>query len=177
MTRRAVILDRDGVINDNRKPVNTAADLVLFDVTASAVRLLNESGFLVVVATNQGGVGLGYLSEAELAEVHRTMVERLAAQGARLDDILACTHAPQDGCACRKPQPGMLRTLAERNHFDLTTSFMVGDRETDIQAGQAAGTRTVYIGRPLRSKVTADYNATDLLDAARWITRGTNGEA
>jgi len=164
--KRAVILDRDGVINDHRDYVNTPDDLILFDHAAPAIEMLNHAGLVVVVATNQGGVGLGYMTASTLAAVHQKMVRELALQGARVDDIAACTHAPHDGCDCRKPKPGLLLQLQRRNQFDLLSSYMVGDRETDVQAGKTAGTRTVLIGQ---GPTEADYTASDLLDAANWI--------
>lgn len=164
--RKAVILDRDGVINDHRDYVNTPDDFVLFDDAASAIRLLREAGFAVVVATNQGGVGLGYMKASMLEAVHEKMKVDLAAQGAYLDDVAACIHAPKAGCSCRKPQPGLLLQLQSRNDLSLSESYMVGDRETDVEAGQAAGTRTVRIGHPPSN---ADYVAANLLAAAEWI--------
>jgi D-glycero-D-manno-heptose 1,7-bisphosphate phosphatase len=163
---RAVILDRDGVINDHRDYVNTPDDLYLFDFAAGAIRRLNEAGFLVVVATNQGGVGLGYMSEDTLQAIHKKMLRELREQGAEIHDVAACTHAPKAGCSCRKPKPGLLLELQRKHGFDLTASYMVGDMETDVEAGQSAGTHTVRIGR---GPSAADYVATDLADAARWI--------
>ncbi|MCL6516563.1 HAD family hydrolase [Alicyclobacillus sp.] len=161
--KRAVFLDRDGVINDNRRPVNRPEELVLFPFAGRAIRLLNEAGWRVFVATNQGGVGLGYMTEADLAAVHRRMQALLSDQGARIDDIAACTHRPDAGCGCRKPRPGMLLELARRHGIDLTASYMVGDRDTDVEAGRAAGTRTVFIGE---GSVDADIRAKDLWEAA-----------
>ncbi|MCL6594492.1 MAG: HAD family hydrolase [Alicyclobacillus sp.] len=165
--RRAAILDRDGVLNDNRRPVNKPEELHLFADAARAVRLLNEAGLLVLVATNQGGVGLGYLSAQQLARIHAAMVAQLAAAGARIDGIAACIHRPDAGCSCRKPRPGMLLQLQDQFHLDLRSSYMVGDRAVDIEAGRAAGTKTVGIGR--EAGPLADYAASSLWDAARWI--------
>ncbi|SFU82507.1 D-glycero-alpha-D-manno-heptose-1,7-bisphosphate 7-phosphatase [Alicyclobacillus macrosporangiidus] len=170
--KRAAILDRDGVINRNERPVNRPDELVLFPRAAEAIRLLNGAGFLVCVATNQGGVGLGYMSEADLKAVHRRMCELLAREGARVDDIVACTHRPDAGCPCRKPKPGMLFALARRHDLHLAASYMVGDRDTDVQAGLAAGTKTVFIGT---GPSEAHYEARDLLDAAEWIVRDGGG--
>ena len=193
---RAVILDRDGVINDHRRFVNTKDDFFLFPETPEAIRLLNQSGFLVLVATNQGGVGLGYMTEENLAQIHEYMLSRLHEEGGRIDDIAVCPHAPSAGCDCRKPKPGLLLELWYRHHFDLEHSYMVGDRETDVQAGKAAGTKTVLIGPetsaasssestraprhgtkfgpgkgPGKKTSAADFVATNILDAARWIVQ------
>lgn len=170
MTRRAVILDRDGVINDHQDFVNSPDDLILFPESAAAIRLLKDHGFLVCVATNQGGVGLGYLTEDTLRQIHAVMRERLAAEQAEVDDIAACVHAPRAGCSCRKPRPGMLFDLQQRWHFNLQESYMVGDRETDVDAGRAAGTKTVLIADLTSAPQTnASHVAANLLEAATWI--------
>ncbi|MBX5437169.1 MAG: HAD family hydrolase [Alicyclobacillaceae bacterium] len=196
--RRAVILDRDGVINDNRTHihVNSVQDFVLFPEAPKAIRLLNEAGFLVFVATNQGGVGLGHLTPEVLDEIHRHMLDQLREAGAVIDDIAVCPHAPRAGCRCRKPKPGMLFDLAARHGFDLESSYMVGDRDTDIAAGQAAGARTVWIlrddadldpvhsghrHRPVSGQLPLplpepDFRATDLYSAVRWILRDADIE-
>lgn len=164
----AVIFDRDGVINDHRQYVNLPADFILFEDAAPAIRRLNELGFLVLVATNQGGVGLGYMSLESLLAIHAYMQRKLSELGANIDDIAFCPHVPHAGCACRKPKPGLLLELQKRNHFDLRHSYMVGDRETDVQAGQAAGTKTVLIGH---GPSAATYVASGISDAVDWIIK------
>lgn len=165
---RAVILDRDGVINDNHRDpnVNRPDQFILFEHTAQAIQKLNQAGFLVLVATNQGGVGLKYMSKQALDEIHEYMKERLFALGAVIDDVAACIHAPHAGCSCRKPKPGLLLELEQRYHFDLLMSYMVGDRETDVEAGIAAGTKTVYIGE---GNTKANFKCSNLLEAVEWI--------
>lgn len=168
MERYAAILDRDGVINDNRRGVvNQPADFVLYDTASEGIRLLKNSGFLVLVATNQGGVGLGYMSEADLEQIHIEMQQQLGEQGAAVDEILACTHAPDVHCNCRKPQPGMILSYLHKYQLNRETTYMVGDRRTDVEAGRRAGVRTVFIGKsPLPE---ADYTAGSLLEAAKWM--------
>ena len=89
--------------------------------------------------------------------------------GGAIDDIVACIHDPSAGCDCRKPKPGMIFALAEKYGLDLKTSYMVGDRDTDIQAGRAACTKTVFVGATDRAPKEADYVAPDLWTAAQWI--------
>lgn len=165
---KAVFLDRDGVINDNvNKHVNNPDELFLFPGVGPAIRQLKEAGFLVFVVTNQGGVGLGYMKEEMLRTIHDKMETELLQDGAVLDEIAYCAHKPRAGCACRKPEPGMIFRLAERHKVDLKHSYMVGDRDTDIYAGQKAGTKTVFIGSTKFPQ--ADYSAPNLADAAAWI--------
>lgn len=162
------MLDRDGVINDNQHPVNRPEELTLFPGAASAIARLNQAGLLVCVATNQGGVGLGYMTEEALNAVHARMRALLAESGARIDALQACIHPPDAGCACRKPQPGMLLALQRELGFSAADSFMVGDRETDVEAGMAAGMRTIRIGP---GATAADFQAADLPAAVAYILR------
>lgn len=168
MMKRAVILDRDGVINDNSRPVNRPDELILFSDAAESIARLNQAGFLVCVATNQGGVGLGYLSLERLDEIHDWMVQRLAEHGATIDRIAACTHAPHEGCPCRKPKPGMIFDLQTHLLFSFRDSFMVGDRETDVEAGIEAGLQTAFIGN---GETKADFQAASLTGVVDWILR------
>jgi D-glycero-D-manno-heptose 1,7-bisphosphate phosphatase len=159
MNQRAVFLDRDGVINDHIRYVNTPDDLILFPGAGKALKRLRDANFRVFVVTNQGGVGLGYMTEENLHAVHQKMKEELAREGAVIDEIVYCPHKPREGCACRKPSPTMIIDLANRYGIDVTQSFMVGDRETDIEAGIKAGTKTVLIGK---GPSQADYVVPDL---------------
>jgi D-glycero-D-manno-heptose 1,7-bisphosphate phosphatase len=171
---RAVILDRDGVINDNRHQpnVNHPEDLILFDFAAEAIRQLNQQGFLVLVATNQGGVGLNYMTKDALEAIHQEMMDRLKSQGAVIDGIAACTHAPRAGCNCRKPRPGLLYQLQRHFDVDLRKSYMVGDRQSDIDAGRAAGTKTVFVLSGADKECRgADHVCRNLLEAVDWIIK------
>jgi len=144
--RPAVFLDRDGVIvipefRDGRSfAPTTLDDFRLYDSAATELARLKIAGFLLVVVTNQPDVGRGIIPMAVLDEMHRRLAAALP-----LDLIESCPHDGKDGCLCRKPKPGMLLAAAARLPIDLSASFMVGDRATDIQAGCAAGCRTVFL--------------------------------
>jgi D-glycero-D-manno-heptose 1,7-bisphosphate phosphatase len=168
MTNRAVFLDRDGVINDHIRYVNRPEDLILFPGTGEALKRLRDAGYRLFVVTNQGGVGLGYMTEENLQAIHQKMKEELALEGAFLDDIAYCPHKPHAGCACRKPHPTMITDLAKRHAIDLVQSYMIGDRETDIEAGIRAGTRTILIGE---GPSQADYVVPDLTRAVDVILK------
>jgi D-glycero-D-manno-heptose 1,7-bisphosphate phosphatase len=144
--RAAVFLDRDGVlvvpeIRDGRSYApKTIEGFQLYDSAAWDLGRLKDAGYLLVVVTNQPDVGRGIIAPDVLEAMHR----RLAA-GLPIDMIRACIHDGKDGCACRKPKPGMLLAAAELLNIDLGASFMVGDRASDIEAGCMAGCRTVFI--------------------------------
>lgn len=168
--KKAVFLDRDGVINEvltkRVKFVNKPKDLYFLPGVPEAIKKLNAYFDFVFVVTNQGGVGLGYMKESELKKIHLHMIEELKKQGAQVDEAVYCPHKPKAGCACRKPNSKLIEDLATKYEVDLSKSFMVGDTDTDIMAGKKAGTKTVYLGErdPL-----ADAVCKDLSEAAEWI--------
>jgi D-glycero-D-manno-heptose 1,7-bisphosphate phosphatase len=182
--RRAVFLDRDGTMNEEAGYLNRLDRLVLFPYTAVAVRLLNARGFLVVVITNQGGIARGLLTDDFVADAHRHIAERLAAEGARIDAFYYCPHHPlcvvealRQPCECRKPQPGMFRRAAADLGIDLSLSFVVGDRWHDLEAGKAAGTQAILVRTGYGSTdeqspkpgLVPDAVVDTLMEAAEWI--------
>ncbi|HPT84123.1 MAG TPA: HAD family hydrolase [Limnochordia bacterium] len=168
---KAVFLDRDGVLNKSYKfrPPNTPEELILLPGVPEAIRRLNAAGYLVFVVTNQGGVGLGYMTQETLDAIHAKLVQEVAKGGGSFTAIAACTHKPKEGCSCRKPKPGLILDLAERYNVDLGASFMVGDRDVDLQAGRAAGTRTILIKSREKTEEPADYTCRSLLEASELI--------
>lgn len=172
--QKAVFLDRDGVINEvltrRVRFVNTSQDLYLLEGVPRAIRQFNEAGWKVFIVTNQGGVGLGFLSETALNHIHEVLIERLEKYDAHVDDIAYCPHKPGSGCICRKPKAGMLLELASRHNISLQESYMVGDREPDIMAGQNAGVRTIFINSRDNKLPGADHQFDSLLDFSNWLT-------
>jgi len=141
--RPAVLLDRDGtLIVDVGYPRDPAA-VELLPGTPGALRAFREAGFALVVVSNQSGVARGIVSPAEAAAVHARLLERLAEDGIELDGAYYCFHGPGDGCDCRKPEPGMLLRAADELGLSLGRSVMVGDKPSDVEAGRAAGCRSL----------------------------------
>lgn len=163
--QKAVFLDRDGVINDNKAPVNTPEDLKLYPWTAQAIRLLNEAGFHVYVVTNQGGIEMGYFTHEDLQRIHEHMITELSQQKVAIHGVEYCPHF-KTKCQCRKPKPGMILKIAREHQINLRASYMIGDREMDIHAGLQAGCKTVKIGSPYKK---ADFQANNLLEAVNLI--------
>lgn len=143
--RKAVFLDRDGTINIEVNYLRTPEDFRLLPNSGKAIATLNKAGWLTVVTSNQSGVGRGYLTLETLHQIHDKMVSQLADEDAHLDAILFCPHTPQEGCSCRKPSPGMLHKAARELDIDLSLSWMVGDRTTDLEAGTRAGCRSALV--------------------------------
>ena len=144
--RRAVFLDRDGVINkslirDGRPYAPTAlTDFEILPGVADALLKLRRAGYLNIVVTNQPDIKTGKQSTEVLQLMHELLFKELT-----LDGILCCPHTDEDKCTCRKPHPGMLLDAAERLQIDLSASWMIGDRWRDIAAGQAAGCRCFFV--------------------------------
>ena len=192
MSRRAVFMDRDGTICEEVGYVNHLSRSRLLPRSLEAIRLANEAGFLVIVATNQSGVARGLFDEDLVRAVHRQLVARAEAGGARLDAIYYCPHHPREGsppyrqeCDCRKPRPGMLLRAAREHDVDLPSSYMVGDSLVDLEAARAAGGVGGHVltgyGRGRADhhaasiKAPPAHTAGDLLDAVRWILGQAGG--
>ena len=169
---KAVFLDRDGVLNRapirNGRPYSpqSVAEIELLPGVRTACQALRASGYLLIMVTNQPDIARGHTALATVEEMNRTLLEELELDGCEL-----CIHDDADACACRKPQPGMLTRAAERFHLDLGKSYIVGDRWRDVEAGQRAGCRTIFIDCGYREKkpLAPDYAASSLLGAAEWI--------
>lgn len=179
--RPAVFLDRDGTIADELGYLNHARRFRIFPYAAAAIRRLNDAGLVVVVITNQSGIGRGYFPESLVAEVHSLMKQQLAAGGARVDAVYYCPHTSSVNCDCRKPKPGMLE-LAEREHgLDVARSFVVGDRYSDIEVAHRVSARGILVRTgygageeqwhlpkwPFKPEVVVD----SLTEAVDWILR------
>ena len=150
--RPAIFLDRDGVIIEEVGYLSSPDEVRLIDGAANAIARLNLSSIAVVVATNQSGVARGYFPESRVHRVHARLDELLAIGGAGIDGYFHCPHHPTAGrepyrreCDCRKPRSGLLTLAAGRMDLDLSRSILIGDKLTDLQAGAAAGCRTILV--------------------------------
>jgi D-glycero-D-manno-heptose 1,7-bisphosphate phosphatase len=179
---RAAFLDRDGVINQKAPEgqyVTRWEDFHLLPGVIEGIAQLNRAGLRVIVVTNQRCVAKGLLTETALKRLHRRMSDHLAQAGAKIDAIYYCPHELEPSCDCRKPAPGMLLEAARSHGLDLAASWMIGDADSDLQAGKNAGCRTARLpgqkqreneaedGRALSSD--ADIVAASLLDAIEQI--------
>ncbi|HMG33705.1 MAG TPA: HAD family hydrolase [Blastocatellia bacterium] len=150
--KRAVFIDRDGTMNVDVGYVSSPDQLEVYPWTGQAVRLINESGLLAIVVSNQSGVARGFCSEQTLELIHERLMLHLEQDGARLDALYYCPHHPEIGdapyrrrCDCRKPQPGMLHRAATLHDIDLARSFVIGDKASDIALAKNARARSVLV--------------------------------
>lgn len=170
LLRKAVFFDRDGVINFKLpvdRYVRVPEEFRFIPGSIEALSMIKGMGFLLVLTTNQRGIGRGFINHVDVQRVHEFMQERLARSGASLDVLYYCPHDLDAHCSCRKPEPGMILAAAEEHGIDLSRSYMVGDSLSDIEAGSRAGTRTVCIGG--ECDAAADMVFSNLLEFAHYL--------
>jgi histidinol-phosphate phosphatase family protein len=151
--------------------------VVLIPGAGEALALLQKAGYLLIVVSNQSGVARGLIKKSELGPIHEKMNKLLAPCGAKIDEFSICTHHPDEDCACRKPKPKLLVDAAKKHGIDLSHSYMVGDRPSDLAAGRAAGCRGVALVRTGEGaeheaslkKGEADFVGDSLMRIADWI--------
>jgi len=172
MSRRAVFLDRDGVINrafvrDGRPyPPGSLSELEVLPGVPEALSRLREKGFLLIVVTNQPDVAKGTVERAVVEEMNARLRESLP-----LDEFRVCYHDSSDACPCRKPSPGMILEAVADHEIDIRGSYFVGDRWRDLEAGERAGCRTIFVDHGYRERQPDryDYRVTSLSEAAEAI--------
>jgi histidinol-phosphate phosphatase family protein len=161
--RFAVFLDHDGTVMADRHFLADPAGVELLPGAAAGLRRMRDLGAALVVVTNQSGVGRGYFDLGAVERVNDRLRELLAAEGIELDGIYVCPHGPDEGCACRKPEPGLFLQARDELGLDLGASFVVGDREVDVEAGRRLGATPIRIGREAEDLSAA----ADLIETAR----------
>ncbi len=170
---KVAILDRDGTIVVDRGYLGDPAGLEFEPGAAEGLNWLYSHGYRLVVITNQSGVGRGYFPAERLDAMNARLKVMVEEAGARLEGIYACPHAPDAGCACRKPALGLMTRAAADLGFDPASAVVLGDKESDIEFGRRAGARTVLIAsngpRP-QFRIQPDLTAPNLLEAARAVT-------
>ena len=175
--RPLVVLHRDGTIIEERPYLSDPEGVRLLPGAAEGLRLLQREGFSLAVATNQSGVGRGYFGLEEVAGVNQRLREVLGARGVLLKKVYCCPHHPEARCYCRKPEMGLLQRAAREAGASFQDTFVVGDKECDIEMGRRAGARTILVrtgwGRAAEKTddLRPDFVAEDLREAASIIVR------
>jgi len=185
---KAVFLDKDGTIIEDVGYLSSPNDLKLIPGSAEAIGLLNKSGYKVIVVSNQAGIAKGYLTEDVLQSIDKRLQKELLKRGAFLDAILYCPHHPEHGvypykmvCECRKPGPGLIKDAEKFYNIDSSSSYMIGDKLTDIKAGENAKIQPILVLTGMGKESSEDENfrafnpvfiAKDLLHAVKHIING-----
>lgn len=174
---RAVFLDRDGTIIVEKSYLHKIEDVKFIPDVGKALSKLKKKGFLLFLVTNQSGVSRGFFTMEDVQRVHRHILAVLQKDGATLDGVYICPHQPEDNCDCRKPKTRLVQDASLKFGIDLPRSFMVGDRELDVELGQRAGCKSVLVRTGYGEQVatqklaTPDYLAANLPDAVEWILK------
>ena len=158
--QKALFLDRDGVINIDHGYVSRREDFEFVPGILDLIRRMQERGYLPIVVTNQSGIGRGYYSGEDFEHLTDYMIAEMRKAGISIgrEQVFHCPHAPEEGCACRKPAPGMFLQAIERFAIDPESSIMIGDKTSDIEAAESAG-----IGRVIRVEKNRPFNYDKIL--------------
>ena len=173
---KVVFLDRDGVIV-NESNYNKVKQLKLIEDSAEAIKLLNENNFLAIIVTNQAGIAKGYFTENDVIIFNNKLKEMLKEHNCHIDAVYYCPHHPDDNCTCRKPKTGMFHIARKEFDINFKQSFMIGDKITDIEAGDNVGCKTImvmtgYGKENVNIRTNKKYYVTqNLYDAVEYIIR------
>ena len=145
MQKKVIFLDRDGVINKEKDYLYKKEDFEFIDGVFEACRYFQEIGYQLVVVTNQSGISRGYYQEEDFHKLTKWMLEQFESQSIKILDVFFCPHGPESTCNCRKPKPGMLLEAKEKYNIDMQYSWMIGDKEADIGAANAAEVKNTIL--------------------------------
>jgi D-glycero-D-manno-heptose 1,7-bisphosphate phosphatase len=176
----AIFVDRDDTLMVDVKYCADPALVKLLPGATEGLRTLRSARYRIVVVTNQSGIGRGYFDTETLERVNNRLRDELRREGADYDALYYCPHTPEEDCQCRKPKPGLLLRAASELNIDLASSYTLGDRDLDVAAGRAAGTKTILVSQTgdLSSSETgssADFVAASIVDAAKIILSRSRG--
>lgn len=170
---KLIILDRDGVINhDSKHYIKSHEEWLPIDSALDAIATLTQANYVVAVASNQSGIARGLYTQADLERIHQKMHEMVEAKGGKIDKVVYCPHHPDESCACRKPEPGMLHQIANHYRLDLNGVPFIGDRMTDIICAKSCGATPILIHSPMtQGKDEASLNGVKRFDSLKDAVR------
>jgi D-glycero-D-manno-heptose 1,7-bisphosphate phosphatase len=179
LKNRAVILDRDGVLNVDKGYVHRMEDFELLPRVIDALQLLPED-FRLIIITNQSGIGRGFYTEEQFLELMRNVKRLFAQDGIHVDEVYYCPHLPSDNCSCRKPATELLERAVAQFGLDRKRCFVIGDHTSDIKMGEDGGCRTILVktgfgGTDGKYRIDPEYVAQDLYDAIRYVASASAG--
>ncbi|WP_346654943.1 D-glycero-beta-D-manno-heptose 1,7-bisphosphate 7-phosphatase [Bathymodiolus heckerae thiotrophic gill symbiont] len=166
-----MFLDRDGVINKEIGYLYKVEDFEFIDGVFDACLDFQSSGYKIIVVTNQSGIERGYYSVEDFQLVTQWMLEQFKAQGIQILDVFFCPHAPDSNCSCRKPKPGMFNQANDKHNIDMANSWMIGDKEADIQAANAAGISNTVLVKSGHSIDEKNTKAQFVFDSIKQVSK------
>ena len=147
MNSKALFIDRDGIINQDFGYVSSVEDFKFTDGIFELLACFARAGYILVVVTNQSGIGRGYYNQSDFELLTKWMIERFAERKIKIKDVFFCPHAPEDQCRCRKPNTGMIESAVIAHNIDLSRSWMIGDKLSDVQLARNSGiSKAIFIG-------------------------------
>jgi D-glycero-D-manno-heptose 1,7-bisphosphate phosphatase len=163
---KAVFLDRDGVLIQDTGYPGDPESIIFLPNIGNAIKALNDKGYKVIVVTNQSGVARGYFPEENVRRINQKIADKVRDAGGVIDRFYYCRHYPNENCSCRKPKPGMLLDAKKDFDIDFSKSYMIGDSESDMEAGRSVGCRLILLSR---EKISSYPTAEDLPSAIRLV--------
>ena len=170
MTIKTIFLDRDGVINKEVGYLHKIEDFKFINGVFEACRYFQSLDYQIIVVTNQSGIGRGYYDKDAFHVVNSWMLEQFKKQGVNILDVFFCPHTPEANCDCRKPKSGMLNQANEKHNIDMEKSWMIGDKEADIQAANAAGIQNTILVKSGHAIDEKNSNAKFILDSIEQVS-------
>lgn len=172
---KAIFLDRDGVINVEKNYAYKIEEFEFIDGVFDALKVFGELGYILVVVTNQSGIARGYYTHDDFDKLTSWMIDKFRQKGIEIKKVYCCPHGPDEGCVCRKPKAGMFLEAQQECDINMAHSWMIGDKQTDIDAAQTAGiTQTILVesGHDLDENATAKYRVNSIFDTIGIISKG-----
>ncbi len=166
---KAVFIDRDGTINRDVPYCSRPEDFELLPGVGEGISLLKESGYKIIVVTNQSGIARGFFTEEMLEKIHNKMKKDLAQYNASVDAVYYCPHHPDDKCDCRKPNPKMIFDAAKDFNINISQSYVIGDSDKDAEAGKRAGCKKALIVNQNITAIAAEGKFFSFVEAANWL--------
>ena len=167
MSIKTIFLDRDGVINHEVGYLHKIEDFQFINGVFEACLYFQSLGYEIVVVTNQSGINRGYYNESDFQKVNSWMLDQFKHQGINILDVFFCPHGPDDCCDCRKPKPGMLFKAKEKHKIDMNRSWIIGDKEADVKAANAAGINQTILVKSGHDIDAKNSNATHILNSIK----------
>ena len=164
---KVIFLDRDGVINVEKNYLHQIDDFEFIDGVFEACRYLESLGYKIIIITNQSGIGRGYYGEDDFQLLTQWMLKEFQRNGISILDVYHCPHAPEDLCDCRKPKPGMILEAANRYPVNLVNSWLIGDKESDIESANRAGIQHTILVKSGHKINAEKSNATYILGSIK----------